>query len=188
MTEAAVSFPWTVVIRALPYGVATIRKYFAYRFENAATLPALTTPTLLLHGTADGLVPFQHHVDLARAVVATRGSNAPDCPDCRFAPFVGAGYAECTQEMPRRCPGDAQKMPRRCPGDAQEMPTRCPRDAQDCAHFFDESLAMFLAPRLAPCPPCHEHNSHVHRSISRAHPATWISSSSQPYSRCSGRT
>ena len=131
MTEAAVSFPWTVVIRALPYGVATIRKYFAYRFENAATLPALTTPTLLLHGTADGLVPFQHHVDLARAVVATRGSNAPDCPDCRFAPFVGAGYAECTQEMPRRCPGDAQEMPRRCPEDAQEMPRRCTGDAHE---------------------------------------------------------
>ena len=76
------------MIRALPYGDAIMLKYFYYHFPTLRMLPCLTTPTLIIHGTADLLVPFQHTVALAEAVAAEGRAGS----SFTFVPLLGCGH------------------------------------------------------------------------------------------------
>ncbi|NKB16197.1 MAG: hypothetical protein HC774_03805 [Sphingomonadales bacterium] len=51
------------------------------RFDNRAKLPGLAMPVLVLHGTADAVVPFAQGKSLAAA-----------SPRATFQAFAGAGH------------------------------------------------------------------------------------------------
>ncbi|MEM7779633.1 MAG: alpha/beta hydrolase [Pseudomonadota bacterium] len=64
---------------ALP--IFPVRLLLRDRFDNSAKFPALDLPILVLHGDADGVVPYEHGEALAK-------SN----PAAQFVGFPGAGH------------------------------------------------------------------------------------------------
>ena len=88
VVDAGVTFPTTLPWRALIFGERIFRRYFFYVMDTLRNLPSLEgVPVLVLHGTADPLVPFAHSVELARAV----GASGVRC-EARFVPLKGCDH------------------------------------------------------------------------------------------------
>lgn len=88
LCDACRTFPIGHVIRSLPFGDEIMCRYFAFDLPSLQMLPCITAPTLVLHGTADILVPFQHTVELAQAVAAEGRSDS----SFTFVPLLGCGH------------------------------------------------------------------------------------------------
>jgi pimeloyl-ACP methyl ester carboxylesterase len=58
--------------------------------EQVTPVEQIAAPTLVVHGDADRIVPYENGVALARRL-----------PDARFEPFRGAGHLLFLEEAPR---------------------------------------------------------------------------------------
>jgi fermentation-respiration switch protein FrsA (DUF1100 family) len=86
-----VTFGAFTSVRDLTPGVA--RSLVVDRFDNLAAIKQVTEPILLLHGTADAVVPFAHAERLqaaaptkVRLLRLAEGSHHPDFP--KLAPLI----------------------------------------------------------------------------------------------------
>ena len=88
LLDACRTFPSGHVIRALPYGDLLMLRYFYFHFPILRMLPSVKSPTLVLHGTSDVLVPFQHTVELAKACAAEGRAGS----SFTFVPLRGCSH------------------------------------------------------------------------------------------------
>lgn len=69
-------------VAAGAYPFVPVRLLMRDRFDNLGKIGRVTAPVLVLHGTADGVIPFGH----AAALAAAAGERA------RLVPFAGRGH------------------------------------------------------------------------------------------------
>jgi fermentation-respiration switch protein FrsA (DUF1100 family) len=92
-TEMAASYPIAGLVlisgyTSLPdvgaavYPFIPVRLLMRDRFDNIGKIGRVTAPILILHGTADGIIPYGH----ATALAAAAGNRA------RLVPFEGVGH------------------------------------------------------------------------------------------------
>jgi len=73
---AAITFPLTQVLRAIPMGMPLLCRSFKFGFRTADILPELSLPMLIFHGTSDSTVPIQHSRKLMRAMDDAKNTHA----------------------------------------------------------------------------------------------------------------